>query len=145
SSLEMELQVPRGFRSQRATESLVWEGPSSSGDDISRPGTTEGVPDYRGARHAGSCPHVFRDPPEASGGVGHWFSQGQKQYRHRSAVVWQRTKLHGRTLLGSGLCRFNRWIRTRASSPIHPRAAVSGWIGRSILNFSKARFSAATK
>jgi transposase IS200 family protein len=37
------LQVPCRFRSQRAAESLVWEGPSSSGDDFSCPGTTEGV------------------------------------------------------------------------------------------------------
>jgi hypothetical protein len=75
-SLEMELQVPRRFRSQRAAESLVWEGPSTFGDDFSRPGTTEGVPDYRGARDARPCPHVSRNSPEASGGVGHWFSQG---------------------------------------------------------------------
>jgi hypothetical protein len=68
----------------------------------------KGVSDYRGARDARPCPHVSGNSAEASGGVGHWFSQGQKQYCHSSAVVCQRTQPYSRALFGLGLSHYNQ-------------------------------------
>ena len=106
---------------------------SATGNHFPLTSPTEGMPDHRRPPDVGPRPYVHSDSTQASGGISDRLSEREKRHRDRP-VMWQRTKLHRRALLGPRLRSIHRRVRTGAGSHIHPRTGCSGWSSQSILN-----------
>lgn len=95
---------------QKASESIVWVSAAPFREDFPCAGPAERMPDFGRAFSSGSCSYVYRDSPEASGGLGDWIPERKERHRGGSGVWRQGAQFHRGAPLGLGIRGIHCWF-----------------------------------